>query len=141
MNALNLLNIFDINYQEDAESEVDDENNDPDYADCLNGEIPLAVLRLVYALQYSTLKSNTSTDRGNVVQFDLPPSQDDYLMQTLSWESGKVEYTRCNNMVEMCVSPNSVILEGLNHTNPAFPPQIWNYLAIRSKKESSSIKF
>lgn len=119
------------------------EMNDPDYKVCFEGDdrLPIYVYRLIYALQTSTLKLKKYNDDKTVtLQFTLPPAYHEYLTNTLLWEIKKSTYISNNNIISVIVPEESLIIQGLDHHNPSFPPKVFDYLEIRSKKESVDVQ-
>ena len=119
---------------------INNEINNPDYNKCFASGIPLSVFRLVYGLQFSTLKLRKDDTNGCTITFDLPEIFMDNLMETMIWETKKCNINRHDNMITITVPFNSIIIQGLERKNPEFPIEIWDYLEIRAKKESINVQ-
>lgn len=141
----NISGILSEDLSEDDESGDEyqigyNEINDPDYSECFMSGIPLSVFRLIYGLQFSTIKSRENNQDGCKITFDLSEIFVDNLMETLIWETKKCNINRSGNLITITVPYNSIIIQGLDHKNPEFPQEIWNYLEIRAKKESINVR-
>lgn len=127
--------------ESNSEEIIEDERNDSDYSSCFESGIPISVFRLVYSLQYSELKKRINhPDKTCTITFILSPNDIEILTDTLLWEIRSSTINRTNNLVTIRVPESSIILQGLDHKNPSFPREIFEYLEIRARKEMVDIR-